>query len=92
MNFLAHLALSGRVPEVMVGNFIGDFVKGNSYQHFSPLIQKGILMHRAIDDFTDHHESTRICSQLLKEGYGSYSGVIVDVFFAHILASNWASF
>ncbi len=92
MNFLAHLALSGDDHEVMVGNFIGDFVKGNSYQNYPPKIQKGILMHRTIDYFTDRHQSTKICSQLLYEGYGRYSGVVVDVFFDHFLAENWNSF
>ena len=92
MNFLAHLALSDRVPKVMVGNFIGDFVKGNGYQHYPPMIQRGILLHRSIDDFTDHNQATKKCSALLKEGYGRYAGVIVDVFFDHILASNWHSF
>lgn len=28
MNFLLHLHLSGSDPEVIVGNFMGDFVKG----------------------------------------------------------------
>ncbi len=90
MNFLAHLALSGNVPEVMIGNFIGDFVKGKSYEQYTPLIQDGILLHRAIDSFTDRHLATKHCSQLVKDGYGRYSGVIVDVFFDHFLAANWS--
>ena len=91
MNFLAHLALSGNVPEVMVGNFIGDFVKGKAYEQYTPLIQEGILMHRAIDSFTDRHPATKNCSQLIKTVYGRYSGVIVDVFFDHFLAANWST-
>ena len=30
MNFLAHIYLSGTNPKTMVGNFIGDFVKGRN--------------------------------------------------------------
>ena len=37
MNFLAHLYLSGDNPRLMVGNFIGDFVKGrNALEKFDP--------------------------------------------------------
>lgn len=75
----------------MVGNFIGDFVKGKTHERYTPLIQKGILLHRVIDSFTDHHASTKQCCQLLKAGYGRYSGVIVDVFFDHFLAANWST-
>jgi len=86
---LAHLALSGNDPEVMVGNFIGDFVKGNSHQNYPPMVQKGILMHRAIDYFTDHHQAVKNSSRLLNDGFGRFSGVVVDVFFDHFLASQW---
>lgn len=89
MNFLAHLALSGDDNEVMVGNFIGDSVKGRAYLNYPASIKKGILMHRAIDYFTDCHESTKVCSQLLQPGYGRYSGVVTDVLFDHFLASEW---
>ena len=91
MNFLAHLALSGNNPEVMVGNFIGDFVKGKTHERYAPLIQKGILLHRTIDSFTDRHLATKHCSLLVKDGYGRYSGVIVDIFFDHFLAANWST-
>ncbi|HEY3430492.1 MAG TPA: DUF479 domain-containing protein, partial [Cyclobacteriaceae bacterium] len=56
MNFLAHLYLSGTHQKVMVGNFIGDFVKGrNALETFEPEIVKGIELHRGIDEFTDSH-------------------------------------
>lgn len=89
MNFLAHLALSGNNSEVMVGNFIGDFVKGKAYDQYSPLVKEGILLHRAIDDFTDHHPATKACAQLLSDGYGRYAGIVVDVFYDHFLSANW---
>jgi len=55
MNYLAHLLLSGNDEDVIFGNFIGDAVKGKQYQDYSPQIQKGILLHRQIDTFTDAH-------------------------------------
>ena len=55
MNYLAHLLLSGNDEDVIFGNFIGDAIKGKQYQDYSGSIQKGILLHRQIDTFTDSH-------------------------------------
>ncbi|HQQ96089.1 MAG TPA: ACP phosphodiesterase [Cyclobacteriaceae bacterium] len=90
MNFLAHLYLSGDHPQVMVGNFIGDFVKGRDLAHqYPPDIVRGIEMHRAIDDYTDHHPIVRISKSRLWPKYRHYSGVITDIYFDHFLASQW---
>jgi acyl carrier protein phosphodiesterase len=89
MNFLAHLYLSGESDEIKLGNFIGDYVKGNKHQHYPAQVAFGIRLHRSIDAFTDNHPEVKACMQLLKPGYGRYSGVIVDIFFDHFLASNW---
>ena len=90
MNYLAHLALSHFNKDVMLGNFIGDFVKGNNYSRYSPRVRTGILLHRKIDAFTDAHPTVKESSALLKESYGRYAGIICDVFYDHFLASNWA--
>lgn len=93
MNFLAHLYLSGDDPKIMVGNFIGDFVKGrSSMEQFEPQIIKGIELHRAIDEFTDSHPVVTASKNRLRPKYRHYSGVIVDVFYDHFLASNWGTY
>lgn len=93
MNFLAHLYLSGNNAKVMVGNFIGDFVRGrNLAQHFEPDIIKGIEMHRAIDHFTDHHAVVLKSKVRLRAKYRHYAPVIVDVFYDHFLAKNWSHY
>ncbi len=89
MNFLAHLYLSGDSDEIKLGNFIGDFVKGNKHQQYPAKVAFGILLHRRIDSFTDNHADVRACKQLLQPGYGRFSGVIVDIFFDHFLAAYW---
>lgn len=93
MNFLAHLYLSGNDPPVLVGNFIGDFVKGRlALQKFEPAIVRGIKLHRAIDAFTDSHEIVMQSKNRLRTKYRHYSGVIVDVFYDHFLAKNWNNY
>ena len=89
MNFLAHLYLSGSNPEVIVGNFIADSVRAKMRAGFSSGIQQGILLHHAIDSFTDKHPLVEQSKQRLRSRYHKYSGVIVDVFYDHFLASQW---
>ena len=93
MNFLAHIVLSGDNPKVMVGNFIGDFVKGrNLLEQFEPDIAKGIQLHRAIDEFTDSHPVVAQSKNRLRPTYRHYSSVIVDMYYDHLLASNWVDY
>jgi len=89
MNYLAHLYLSGEDEATMVGNFIGDYVKGKNYEKFPADIQKGILLHRQIDSFTDQHSKFREAKKLLNGDYGLYSGIVIDLFYDHFLAKNW---
>lgn len=89
MNFLSHLYLSGDSEGLLIGNFIADSVKGSAFNNFSPEIQKGILLHRKIDTYTDSHPIVEESKKRLREKYKKYSGVIVDVYYDHYLAANW---
>lgn len=92
MNFLAHIYLSGENEDIILGNFIADGIKGKRYLKYPPEIQKGIILHRAIDTFTDQHPTVRKSTARLHENYGHYSGVIVDMFYDHFLAKNWEQY
>lgn len=92
MNFLAHTYLSGGNEEIIVGNFMGDYVKGRNYLLFPEQVKKGILIHRDIDSFTDMHEVTRRSKQRLASRYHKYAGIIIDIFYDHFLASLWDSY
>lgn len=92
MNYLAHLYLSGDDPKVMVGNFIGDHVKGRRFTRFSGGVQTGILLHRHIDTFTDNHPVFRESMALFREGYRRYAGVVCDIVYDHFLAAHWSGF
>ena len=89
MNFLAHIYLSGNNKEVTIGNFIADGIKGKKYKQYPLQIQRGILLHRGIDSFTDQHPTVRKSTARLHKNYGHYSGVIVDILYDHFLAKNW---
>lgn len=92
MNFLAHIYLSGESDLIKIGNFIADSVRGKHFQDFPLEVQKGILLHRAIDTFTDAHPIFRKSTKKLHARYHHYAGVIVDVFYDHFLAKNWKNY
>jgi acyl carrier protein phosphodiesterase len=92
MNFLAHLYLSQNDTNIMIGNFIADHIRGNKYEEFSKEIQQGIFLHREIDTFTDAHKVVRKSKRRLHKRYRHYDGVIIDIFFDHFLAKNWANY
>jgi len=92
MNFLAHLYLSGNSRELMIGNFIGDFVKGKDYEKYGNGIVEGIKLHRKIDAFTDSNETVSKSKTRLRPNYHKYAGVIVDIFYDHFLAATWADY
>ena len=92
MNFLAHLYLSKSNKNVLIGNFIADSVKGKDYNNYSPEIKAGILLHRAIDYYTDTHPVVKKSMKRLNERYRHYDGVIIDILYDHYLAKNWTNY
>ena len=92
MNFLAHAYLSFHQPKILVGNFIGDFVKGNLDIQFERELIQGILLHREIDQFTDSHPVVKESQLLLKPVFLRYSSVITDMFYDYFLALNWPTY
>lgn len=92
MNFLAHIYLSGENQQKKIGNFIGDWVKGdlNKHKNFYPdEILTGIKMHRFIDNYTDHHPVVIKSMERLRPIFRLHSGIIIDVFYDHFLAKNF---
>lgn len=92
MNYLAHAYLSFDHPQILVGNFISDFIKGKQKFNFSIGIQHGISLHRSIDFFTDSHPATQEAKAVFKSAYRLYSGAFIDVVYDHFLANDEREF
>jgi len=92
MNFLAHIYLSGENDLIKIGNFMADGIHGKHFENFPSEVQKGIILHRGIDTFSDAHPVFRKSTKRLHPNYHHYSGVIVDVFYDHFLAKNWSNY
>lgn len=71
---------------------ISDFVKGRKKLDYPAAIQRGITLHRAIDQFTDSHEATREAKEVFRPAYRLYSGAVVDVIYDHFLAADEREF
>ena len=93
MNYLAHAFLSFGNEQLVVGNLIGDFVKGRKQlQNYPEAIQKGIVLHRHIDTFSDNHAILKQGIKVLKPTQQRYAPVVIDIFYDYFLAKNWSMF
>ena len=95
MNYLAHALLAGPDPELQLGGLMGDFVKGprESFDRdLSAGTIDGIELHRRIDSFADAHPAFRASRQRVSAGRRRYAGVMVDMFYDHLLARHWSRY
>lgn len=71
---------------------MADGIRGKQFESYPLEIQKGIILHRFIDTYTDSHPIFRESTKRLHENYHHYAGVIVDIFYDHFLAKNWTQY
>lgn len=88
MNYLAHAYLSFNQPDILVGNMISDYIKGKKQFDYPVSVQKGIQLHRKIDEFTDFHPVTQEAKSFFKQAYRLYAGAFVDIVYDHFLAND----
>ena len=92
MNYLAHAFLSFNNTDILAGNMISDFVKGKAQFNYPAAMQKGIRLHRLIDEFTDTHPVTAHAKKFFRPQYRLYSGAFTDVVYDHFLALDAKQF
>jgi acyl carrier protein phosphodiesterase len=89
LNFLAHALLAGDQPELIVGGVAGDWIKGPLPGTLPDDLARGVALHRAIDVFAESHPAFRRSRARVSADRRRYAGVLVDVFYDHLLARNW---
>ncbi|MFY2763156.1 ACP phosphodiesterase [Arenimonas sp. MALMAid1274] len=92
MNFLAHVYLARHSDDAMLGALLGDFVGTAGIDLFKPEVQREILLHRKIDSYTDQHPAVQAMRALFPDGRRRYAGILLDVYFDHLLARDWAQY
>lgn len=91
MNFLAHALLAGDKPALIVGGVVGDWIKGILPGTLPDDLAQGVALHRAIDHFAESHPAFNRSRTRVSLERRRYAGVLVDVFYDHLLAKNWAA-
>ncbi|MDX1433122.1 MAG: ACP phosphodiesterase [Gammaproteobacteria bacterium] len=89
MNYLAHLYLAEPSDDGLLGSLLGDFVKGRPDTRLRAGVRRGILLHRAIDSYTDAHPLHRASRNRISPLRRRYAGIIVDVCYDHFLCRRW---
>ena len=92
MNFLAHFHLSGENELIAIGNFLGDFIRGSELHNLPLTVQKGVHLHRFIDQYTDSHPVVRELNKMLVPHFAKYAPVVSDIYFDYFLASNFSTY
>mgnify|MGYP002265619164 FL=1 len=76
----------------MYANLQGDYIKGKDFSMYHETVQKGVVLHRTIDNFIDTHPAVRDLLHKLYPHLPKISGIAVDIYFDHLLAKNWNQF
>ncbi|MGJ8677966.1 MAG: ACP phosphodiesterase [Akkermansiaceae bacterium] len=95
MNYLAHLLLADDSDASRIGNLLGDFTRGpleNLREVYPAELVRGIKMHRAVDRFTDDHPTFKRGRSLLHRDRIRFAGIIIDIFYDHLLCVHWDKF
>lgn len=92
MNFLAHLHLADGDPGDMTGGVAADFVRNPDLPLLTPGVLRGVMLHRLIDGFTDRHPLTHRSITRVAREMGWYGGIVIDIYYDHILARDWARY
>jgi len=92
VNFLAHLHLADPEPGLMLGGIVADFARPAELATLAPEVQDGVRLHRLIDSFTDSHPIVRGSVARIAAEYHWFSGIIIDIYYDHILARDWSSY
>ncbi|MEM9420089.1 MAG: ACP phosphodiesterase [Planctomycetota bacterium] len=92
MNFLAHLYLADDSPASMIGNLLPDLHRGRLPDDLDPVVMEGVKRHRQVDALTDAHPLFERSRDRLRPRHGRYAGVLVDVFYDHILSVQWSDY
>lgn len=92
MNYLAHLHIASQCQSNLLGNLLGDFVKGDPFMCYPAEIARGVKLHRWVDAYTDQHPLVRRAKECFPAQTRRFSPIALDVFWDHCLATNWSCY
>lgn len=66
-------------------------MKGTHLEIYPEFIQKGIRLHREIDNYIDHHPKVLELIREIRVDLPKVAGIAIDLFFDHLLAKHWSN-
>jgi len=92
MNWLAHLLLSSPDPCSRIGNLLPDLLSAREQRDVHADYPNGIREHLAADVFTDRHPVFKRSTARVAPPWRRFGGILVDVYYDHVLSRDWAEF
>jgi acyl carrier protein phosphodiesterase len=89
MNYLAHLHIASCANSNLLGNLLGDFVKGDPSENYPLDIVHGIRLHRRVDAFTDMHPLCLELKPIFPPKLRRFVPIVLDMVWDHCLAKQW---
>jgi len=75
---------------MILGSLLGDFVHGPVPDTLPLRVADGLRLHRAVDVYTDAHPAVLAAKAMFEPPLRRYTGILLDVWFDHILALDFA--
>lgn len=92
VNFLAHLHLAEPTAAGWIGSLAPDLLRGPALRACDPALRPAIDQHRRVDRFTDTHPLFARTRARLAPAHGRFAGILVDIFYDHVLARDWPAY
>ncbi len=92
MNHLAHLLLSGPNQNILLGNFITDFLTPAEQRALPSALKEGLLLHLYIDNMVDSNIIFKESIALIRTTQGKYAPVVADIFYDYLLVESWEKY
>ena len=90
LNHLAHFVLAPASDAARMGTLLGDFARGTDLSAWPLEVEQAIRLHRRVDAFTDSHTVVLAAKGALPTVWRRYAGILLDVYFDHVLINDWA--
>jgi acyl carrier protein phosphodiesterase len=92
LNYIAHLHIAQYCHSDLLGNFLGDFIKGQGFVGLQQDLVLGIKLHRQVDVYTDQHPAVAALRQQFSPSIRRVAGIVIDIVFDHVLLKHWSKF
>lgn len=93
MNYLAHLHIADYCGSSLLGNLLGDFIKGDPSKQFEDeSLIEGIKLHRFVDSYTDTHPYVRQAKRFFPPELTRFSLIVLDIYWDYCLVNKWPDY